>query len=377
MASFQTQVMGLTDLNISSSGTNPTEAQLTQFLTDGAKEVINQLPGHLLPLCAASQTFTSGSADTLTTGKILNVFRSDGDINQSCRKIPANQKGRVSDPEEMSYATITDPVFFIDNNTLDVLPSGGSCSYSAVEYPAVAYSASAITAFPNEAEHLVALYGAVKSIQNVLGSKASNANIVTALTAINTEIDECIAISDLINIQVDSAVSELLEAAGLVDTNIDTAVAAITTALGRVNTAVILGNAEFDLVNPEVDLANAQVDAEDIELANGYISTARGYADAGTKYISEAQASLSEAQGYVSEVSARTGHVGSQVGVAQGYISAAQGYANEIQSKISIASSYANEVQSRLQVDSAEYQWYEKQQAKLQADYDKGIQSLG
>ena len=171
MANFQVQVEGLTSLSI---GTTPTTAELTQFLTDGAKEVINQLPGHLLPLCAASQTFTSGSADTLTTGKILNVFRSDGDINQSCRKIPASQKGRVSDPEEMSYATITDPVFFIDNNTLDVLPSGGSCSYSAVEYPAVAYTASAITAFPNEAEHLVALYGAVKSLQNVLGNMNSS-----------------------------------------------------------------------------------------------------------------------------------------------------------------------------------------------------------
>jgi|TARA_R100000049_G_C1939578_1_gene83603 hypothetical protein len=174
MASFQTQIMGLTDLSISSSGTNPTEAQLTQFLTDGAKEVINQLPGHLLPLCSSSQTFTSGSADTLTTGKILNVFRSDGDINQPCRKIPAKQKGRVSDPEEMSYATITDPVFFIDNNSLDVLPSGGSCSYSEVQYPAVAYSADAITTFPDEAEHLVVLYGAVKSLQNVLGSMNSS-----------------------------------------------------------------------------------------------------------------------------------------------------------------------------------------------------------
>ena len=173
MATFEVQVEGLTSLAIDGSSA-PTQDELTQFLTDGAKEVINQLPGHLLPLCASSNTFTSGSAETLVTGKILNVFRSDGDINQPCRKIPAKQKGRVSDPEEMAYATITDPVFFIDNNSLDVLPSGGSCSYSAVAYPAVAYSASAITAFPNEAEHLVVLYGAVKSLQNVLANMDSS-----------------------------------------------------------------------------------------------------------------------------------------------------------------------------------------------------------
>lgn len=174
MASFQTRIMGLTDLSISSSGTNPTEAQLTQFLTDGAKEVINNLPGHLLPLCSVSQTFTSGTADTLKTGKILNVFRSDGDISQPCRKIPAKQKGRVSDSEDMTYATITDPVYFIDNNTIDVLPDGGSCTYSEVQYPAVAYSDTTIGVFPDEAEYLIVLYGAVKSMQNVLGSMNSS-----------------------------------------------------------------------------------------------------------------------------------------------------------------------------------------------------------
>ena len=90
MASFQTQVMGLTGINISSSGTNPTEAQLTQFLTDCAKEIINHLPKYYLSLCASEESFTSGTPDTLNTGKILNVFRSDGDIKQPCRQIDSS-----------------------------------------------------------------------------------------------------------------------------------------------------------------------------------------------------------------------------------------------------------------------------------------------
>ena len=195
MATFEAQVSGLTSLTIDDSS-SPTRAELNQFLTDGAKEIINNLPGHLLPLCASSNTFTSGSADTLVTGKILNVFRNDGDISQPCRKIPAKQKGRVSDPDDMAYATITDPVFFIDNNALDVLPSGGSCSYSAVAYPSVSYTHESISVFPNEAEHLVVLYGAVKSLQNVLGNKTVSLNnsddIATALTAMNTELDKIV-----------------------------------------------------------------------------------------------------------------------------------------------------------------------------------------
>ena len=64
MATFQEQVEGLTGLSI---GTSPTTGELTQFLTDGAKEIINQMPKHLLPLCSAEQSFTSGSPDLRAT----------------------------------------------------------------------------------------------------------------------------------------------------------------------------------------------------------------------------------------------------------------------------------------------------------------------
>jgi len=57
-------------------------------------------------------------------------------------------------------------------------------------------------------------------------------------------------------------------------------------------------------------------------------------------------------------------------------VATAQGFGNEIQAKIGIIQGYGSEVQSRLGVDAAHYGWYEKQQAKLQADYDKGLQML-
>ena len=384
MASFQTQIMGLTDLSISSSGTNPTEAQLTQFLTDGAKEVINQLPGHLLPLCAASQTFTSGSADTLTTGKILNVFRSDGDINQSCRKIPASQKGRVSDPEEMSYATITDPIYYIDNNTLDVLPSGGSCSYSAVEYPAVAYSASAITAFPNEAEHLVALYGAVKSIQNVLGNKSVSLNnsddIATAFTAINTELDKIVT-----------------------DINVPVAPAINTISYTDVTSpakADISGNVPI-FTKPVVSLDFAQVSThldtnEDTELASTKIQQIQAQLSEYNANINNEQAEFSKENAkYQANIQAEMAKHSSDLQVAindgnknmeklvadnnstiQKYSNELQSYQAQVSKLVQSAQGYISEVQSRLQVHTAQYSWYEKQQAKLQADYDKGLQAL-
>jgi len=173
MATFEEQVEGLTSLSLDGSSA-PTQTELTQFLTDGAKEVINVLPANLIDLCAASQSFTSGTADTLKTGKVLRVFRSDGDIKQPCRKVDAMQKGRFSDNEDMNYATVTDPVYYIENNSLDILPVGGSATYSEVQYPAVAFGDSAIAVFPDEAEYLVPLYAAVKSLQNAMGNKTSD-----------------------------------------------------------------------------------------------------------------------------------------------------------------------------------------------------------
>ena len=384
MATFEVQVEGLTSLTISSSGTAPTQAELTQFLTDGAKEVINSLPGHLLPLCSSAQTFTSGSADTLTTGKILNVFRSDGDINQPCRKIPAKQKGRVSDPEDMAYATITDPIYYIDNNSLDVIPSGGSCSYSAVEYPAVAYGASAITAFPNEAEHLVVLYGAVKSLQNVLGNKSVSLNnsddISIAFTAINTELDKIVT-------DVHVPVAPAINTISYTD----------VTAPSK---ADISGNVPT-YTKPVVGLDFAQVNThldtnEDIELASTKIQQIQVQLSEYSANIQNEQAEFSKENAkYQANVQAETAKHNSdlQVAIANGnknmeklvsdnsgkiqkYSNELQSYQAQVSKLVQSAQGYINEVQSRLQVHTAQYGWYEKQQAKLQADYDKGLQAL-
>ena len=624
MATFQAQVHGLTSLTISSSGTSPTEAELTQFLTDGAKEIINQLPPDLLGLCSAQQTFTSvapgSESETMNTGKILNVLRNDGDIDQPCRKISSTDKGRVLDSDDMLYASVTDPIYYTENNKINSLPSGGSCKYSEVQYPAVAYGDSAISVFPDEAEYLVPLYASVKSLQNVLGSKSSNSDITTALTAINTELDETQAVCDKIDDDLVLAKAEIVLAKTEADeiatqtdnsSTFNTAVAAIATELNRVDEIIDLANDEFDEVATQVsgsknspityafnefeearnlsgaynsgvfatalgkiitsvenaedeiedgnkmlanialgvaevaesavdtdtgnsefkfaadaintaldriasynwgdsdtftsgsaqltrvknaldraqdlidgDAPSATTDAygaqanEDVELvssalniaktevqraqghlsewtallqgatseaqgfanevqargtwtsaksqvwngyfesakiyaqaAQTYLASAQGYANevqanvntmqafiatgsaylqeaqstiaAGDAYIKEAQSRIAQAQGYASEVnvrasftSAKSQAVQGHISTAQSYVATAQGFSSEIQSKIQIAQGYGSEVQSRLSVDNAQYGWYEKQQAKLQADYDRGVQRL-
>ena len=381
MANFDAQIQALV-------GT-ATQSEMDDWATDGVKEITNILPPLLKEKCTNETTLNNSTTtmDMDGVGEILYVNRLSADSGGSripCRKVLSMYGELSNDSNSLYKASVTDPVYWIlssgDASILNVIPTP-TANQTAIVYH-VGYTAvdvsddSTIANFPDEAEYLVVLYAAIKVLQNKMNEMNTNNDIATALTAVNTELDETQSICDLINTQVDSAVSELGETATNVDSGIDTAVAAITTALGRVNTAVALANTEFDLVNTEVDLANAQVDDEDIELAQGYLATAQGYTGAGNNYINEAQASLSEAQGYVNEVNARGAHVQSQLGVVSGYINAAQGYASEIQSKIGISQGYIAEANTRMAQDNQKYQWYQGQQIKLQQDYDKGIQML-
>ena len=393
------------------------------WMTEGAKEIINQLPPALLRLCTTNTTFTSqvagsessGSGNLLNTGKVLNVFAG----SYSCRVISNLDKYKAEDSDNILYATATDPVYYIERSYINVLPSGISTSrYEEVQYPTVNNgSDNTIALFPDEAESLVVLYAAIRQLLQYQSTMSSsfNSDITDAFTATNTELDETQAICDLINTQSDSAVTalgnmateialandeidlsnpevdlakaEILETVTLIDGSIDTAAGLITTAVGKVNAQIILASAE-------VDTAADKADDEDTELVGAFSS-------AGQNYLQEAQAQLGEASGHVSEINARVAQVNGQIAVANGYLStasgynqvgqaylgtagaygnqasgflnAAQGFANELSQKIAIANGYIAEASARLGADSAKYQWYGDQYAKLSAEYARGL----
>ena len=414
MATFSAQVVDLV-------GTFSDETALDSFITEGANEVINAMPRSMLERVAEETAVTDGTT-TSEGHKVLHMLRNDGTIDQPCRAIPARKRGKVQDSSDMEFATTSDPAYWVQDGKFNIFPNGNGLLVSVPTYsqssPLDASGISTITNFPNEAEYLVTLYAAIKALQQNMTAKHGNSDITTALTAVNTEIDETLAIADsaateigLANAELDKATAEVTlanaevdkmaaevglsnaeldEALVLIDSGIDTATAAINTAVDRVNAAVTLSNTQFD----SAVTANT---AEDIELAASHVN-------AGNGFLGEAQGSLNEAQGYVGEVSARVNQVNGQISVAQGFLGTASGYGgiaqgflgvasgyvntaqgfiatanaylSQIQSKLGIAQGYSSEVQTRLAVDTTEYSWYEKQQAKLQADYDKGIQIM-
>ena len=413
MATFEAQVEGLTSLSIDGSSA-PTQTELTQFLTDGAKEILSVIPKQKRAMYSTPNTLDASNT-TLTIGgsEVLGVTRNDGTIDQPCRRIPLTLSGRAQDSSEMIYATTSDPVWWITSNALNMFPTPTNSQTSTVQtlaYPAVAYGDSAITRFPDEAEYLVPIYASIKAIQNALGAKAGNSDITSALGALKQSITNA-------GTEIGLAKTEAAEIAAYTDTasgsNLETAADGIATAvakfqadggdpalfgdetqyktgdgLTRVNTALDVAisyingnypNAAYDLAANLADV-DSDLTSEDIELASGRIKQAQTTLSAVQAEINIAQAHIadwnaavnalqSEISGFSSEVSSRAALVSTKVQAVQSYAGTANAY-------LSQASGNAAEIQSRLSVLTTEYTWLEKQQAKLQVDYDKGLQMV-
>ena len=179
---FKAQVTALTTITISSSSTYPTEAQLTQFLTDGTREVIGILPPDLLQYCVDYTELSNDTAMNIGTdidiGKILFVTKYDGVRYLSARKIPAAFSSLSNDSTSLKYfGTDSDPVYWIisdgSNPGLEVFPSPTSTKKARVHhvaYPATAFGWTGIDNFPDSAEYLVVLYAAMKSLLSAIGA---------------------------------------------------------------------------------------------------------------------------------------------------------------------------------------------------------------
>ena len=108
----------------------------TQWLSAGAKELINMMPRNMLELCAIEKTFIAGTPNQLKTAKIFNVIRD----NSPCRKIPSKFKVRYYSKNNINYPSKADPIYWTENSTIDALPGDGTIKYSEVQYPAIEYN---------------------------------------------------------------------------------------------------------------------------------------------------------------------------------------------------------------------------------------------
>ncbi len=179
MANFGTQIKSLTGIDIT-DGT--IQGYINDWLTDGVREVQNVLPPDKLEECTNVATLNNSSPTlnyyTNTVGRIMSVSRANGSYFQVCRKVPASHSTRVTDSNDMmNYATSSDPVYWMNNNTLSVYPTPTSGENAKVYYvylPAVVYTDSNVSHFLTEAEYLVVNYASLKALTYLMNNEKGN-----------------------------------------------------------------------------------------------------------------------------------------------------------------------------------------------------------
>ena len=120
MADFKTQVEDL----IGSVGD---DALITQSLIDIGGEIIAALPDNKL-LPSASAVAVSSSGLSVSDRRVLAVDKDDLPV----KYISANQKARYNDTNSIYAATDTNPVYYIENETLFLIGAAGSGETSGI-----------------------------------------------------------------------------------------------------------------------------------------------------------------------------------------------------------------------------------------------------
>jgi len=362
---FAAEIHSLANYNADDASTTGTSGEVlsahaTQWLTDGAKEIILQLSPDLLRLCTTNTTFTSQaagsetSASLLNTGKILSVFAG----SYSCRKINNEDKYKAEDSDNVLYATATDPAYYIERSYINVLPSGISTSrYEEVQYPTVAFSDSSIALFPDEAERLVVLYAAMKACLYQMNTFQTDTTIdTTALGAIATELNKADDIINTAHTQVGNfytSIGDIDDTTELWDntnkrfTEVKDALDNAKKALDDGANSTVIGNASYD--------AATLIAGEDTELVASVLSIA-------SMELSRAGVVLSELNTIMASYSLELQGVPQYISTASGYISQAAGYVSEVQSRMGRA--------------NQKYTWYDGQYAKLSAEYARGLATV-
>lgn len=146
---FKDQVSALTGLTISNTGTNPTEAQVSQYLTDGAKDIINKIikiaPDEMFKFTTTS-TDVDGTGVTVS-GKVLSVVRESGTTIRPCAPINSAHRYLATEEGSMAYRSSYNPAWYELEGKVYAIPTpadGDDALITHVAYPTVAYGDSSI-----------------------------------------------------------------------------------------------------------------------------------------------------------------------------------------------------------------------------------------
>ena len=173
MADFKTQVEDL----IGSVGD---DALITQSLIDIGGEIIRAIPKNEL-LSSSLAVAVSSSGLGISDKRILAVDKDDLPV----KKIPANQKARYNDTASIYAATDTNPVYYVEAETIYVNGDAGDGATAGVLHyvpklpthngsALISNGSDAVANFPLEAEYLLILGSSARCLQRLMADKTDS-----------------------------------------------------------------------------------------------------------------------------------------------------------------------------------------------------------
>lgn len=154
--------MSFQDKVIAYTGAYTDTASLTQWLTQGAKHIVDLLSDDRVKKFATSVS-VDPTAGLDVSGYRLSYVHVNG---YDARPIDAGQKAVNQDADSIHFAIARSPVYYFDIGRLYVLPMGTNGTLSAMVYPTVLYSATTIPNFPSELEDAVVLFTAIRVLNS-------------------------------------------------------------------------------------------------------------------------------------------------------------------------------------------------------------------
>lgn len=269
---------------------------ITQWLTDGARILVNVIPERLLERYETA--LTDSGTGVLLTGRFVRASKSDYDAPL----VKTNIAG-LTDVNSIFYANARSPKCYLSGGKGYVVPSGGNVY--VVVYPTVLYSAETISLFPTELEPAVVLYAAIRALNySVIDMLNDYDDISTYIVVPPTTPDDVITIASFgtAPTYTDPTASYLNDY-----TNTETRLTADDTELSQAELSKIAN--QLERYSREQISAKAKFDEENTEYQ---ASIQRAIQQAGIDQRAVLETYSLDIQRYSTEVSAMVNEVQSQ-----------------------------------------------------------------
>ena len=387
MATFEAQVEALTGISILSSGSNPTQAELTQFLNDGIVDATEKwLIGHpedREQFIRISGEVTSNGSEKVDRANIISVVRESGTNNdwRPCRKIPLSMQAQVVDTESLSFASKYHPVYMVaEDGAISVFPTPGATTDAFKVYyvnnnprgdddNSVTYASSGLAFFPKDKVYLVPLYAAIKSINNNM------AGIIADLGtfSVSTVIADTLSAPSFAAPDISGIFSPASSPPAYSEPTVQGGSNELTdvTKLDAENTIDDYDGNSIDFDQWFATAAHYIEGLQDAELAGVQLNKVSTYLNA---YGQAMQNELNKFNELNVAYQAQLQQAITEAGLTlqeenQEYAAKLQKYQAEVQAYASEVNTEVQEQATKVQTETAKYQWLQDRAAALQAEY--------